>query len=88
MKDAARAEAIQDRNALAATKEKTQENQASNDQLGRGAVDAPRSNGIYSNQNPSRVLEARERHQTSSRVVEVLEGLGARPLRRRPQEMT
>ena len=87
MKDAACAEALQDRQTPSPRPPK-KESQASKDQLGRGAVDAPRSNGIYSNQNPSRVLEARERHQTSSRVVEVLEGLGARPLGRRPQEMT
>ena len=87
MKDASCAEANAEANAVAAPpKEKQEVKQAESIRPRR--VRAPRSNGIYSNQNPSRVLEARERHQTSSRVVEVLEGLGARPLGRRPQEMT
>ena len=85
MKDAACAEALKNRQRAPQRKN---EKSSKQNQLGRDTLKAPRSNGIYSNQNPSRVLEARERHQTSSRVVEVLEGLGARPLRRRPQEMT
>ena len=54
MKDAACAEALQDRQTPSPRPPK-KESQASNDQLGRGAVDAPRSKGIYSN------------HQTNTR---------------------